>query len=165
MTPHLGDRTAALVDGQLGYAAREKALRHLTHCDSCRTAVEEERRVKGRVQTMPGAEPSADLLLALTRVSDQPAALDQQLARHLWFPHSRTGLGGLLLAGASTLSVGVLGLAYVVGGATAPAPNSVSPPVGRFSVEFADPEPSVRIADPATEAFPGTDTRARVGGR
>jgi anti-sigma factor RsiW len=178
VSPHLGDDVAAYVDGQLDYARRERALGHLSRCAACRAAVEHERRVKVRVQTLPGAEPSAALLSALTRMPGPPAgapvaawptavesAWPWQRARALVSPEGRAARGGLLLAGAGTVAAGVLGLAYVVGGATAREPGTVSPPVGQFGAEFAGAEQQVPLSDPAMDAFSVIGSRTPMGRR
>jgi anti-sigma factor RsiW len=174
VSPHLGDEVAAFVDGQLGYARQERALGHLSGCAACRAAVEQQRRVKARVQTLPGAEPSAALLSTLTRVpgaavrSDPPAfgPASPWPPTHAWVtPQSRTARGGLLLAGVGTVAAGVLGLAYVVGAATVRDPGAVSPPVGRFHAEFAGADQPVPLYDPAMDAFPVLDGRLPMGGR
>ena len=56
----LADVVAALVDGELDHAAREKAQRHLLHCDSCRAEVDVQRA------GVPG--PRADDTIADQRV-------------------------------------------------------------------------------------------------
>jgi hypothetical protein len=65
---HLGDRVAALVDGQLSADAVERAHAHLAGCRPCREVVEAERLMKARLASLPGPEPETDLverLLAL----------------------------------------------------------------------------------------------------
>lgn len=168
MNGHLGDNVAAFVDGELDYATRERALRHLDRCAGCLTAVEQERRVKQRIRSVPGAEPSAALLMALTDVNAAPGRhwpVPGDPTRHWPLPQGRSGRGGLLLAGAGSISAGVLGLAYVVGGAGAVASNPVSPPVGQFSAEFAGSEAPVPFSDPATDVFPAISEGLQVGGR
>jgi anti-sigma factor RsiW len=46
----LADLAAALVDGELDHAARERAQRHLLHCDACRAEVDAQRRLKARLR-------------------------------------------------------------------------------------------------------------------
>lgn len=171
MSSHLGDRVAAFVDGQMSYAAREKALHHLADCAECRAAVEQQRWVKATVQTLPGAEPSADLLSTLTRV---PMAGPEPTSWHApsssrWFgpgrgPYGPLGRGGLLLAGVTSLAAGYLGVAYAVGGPTSGGPDPVTPPVGRFSTEFAVSDPSAPFAEPAMDAFPVIGGLGRTAG-
>lgn len=65
---HLGERVAALVDGQLAADALERAHEHLAGCRQCREAVEAERLMKARLASLRGPEPGAGLrqrLLAL----------------------------------------------------------------------------------------------------
>ena len=164
MNRHLGTQVAALVDGQLDFAGREKALRHLSHCAQCRAEVEHERRLKARVQTLPGGEPSASLLTALTRLpADEPPVL-REPPRHWQPPEGRAGQGGLLLAGVGSVAAGVLTLAYVVGG-TAVAPDPVAPPVGRFSSEFAGTGQPMPLQDPEVDAFTLIGDPGPAGGR
>ena len=60
MTRHLGADAAALVDGELGDAARERALAHLTGCAACREEVEAQRRFKARLRDLGGLGPAPD---------------------------------------------------------------------------------------------------------
>ncbi|GAB2590301.1 zf-HC2 domain-containing protein [Streptomyces capparidis] len=64
---HLGDRLAALVDGELGHDARERVLAHLATCDECRREADEQRRVKETLTAAATAAPgpSAGLLARL----------------------------------------------------------------------------------------------------
>lgn len=70
---HLGDRLAALVDGELGHDARERVLAHLATCGKCKAEADAQRRLKSvfartappgpsegllaRLQGLPGGEP------------------------------------------------------------------------------------------------------------
>lgn len=170
MTVHLGDRVAAFVDGQLDYSRRERALKHLSGCERCRAAVDQQRWVKNRVQTLPGAEPSADLLSALSRVSAQerdpaPDPARPRSAAGPW-PTTHGGLrrGSLVLAGAGSLAAGFIGVAYAVGSAEPPGAEPVAPPVGRFSAQFAGSNP-MPLTDPAMDAIPALGNRDPAGGR
>jgi anti-sigma factor RsiW len=163
MTPpyrgHLGSRVSAYVDDALAGAERDAARRHLEECHDCRVAVTQERFVQNRLQALPGAEPSAALLLALQSVGCDGARRHATAAAgaRAMDPHSdpttqwrlpRPRHARLLLAGAGSVSAGLLGLAYVVGGTTAqPAP--VVPPVEEFSAEFAGQGEPLPFADPA----------------
>jgi hypothetical protein len=62
---HLGDRVAALVDGQLPADAVERAHSHLVGCRPCREAVEAERLMKARLASLRGPEPGVDLIQRL----------------------------------------------------------------------------------------------------
>ena len=65
----LGDVAAALVDGELDHAARERAHRHLAHCAGCRAEVEGQRQVKARLSGVAQPEPSAALTNRLLHVA------------------------------------------------------------------------------------------------
>lgn len=60
----LGDVVAALVDGELDHAARERAHRHLAHCPACRAEVEAERRLKSRLAGATDDPAPSDALTA-----------------------------------------------------------------------------------------------------
>ncbi|MEU9110399.1 zf-HC2 domain-containing protein [Streptomyces sp. NPDC048483] len=62
---HLGDRLAALVDGELGHDARERVLAHLATCGKCKAEADAQRRLKSVfAQTAPPG-PSEGLLARL----------------------------------------------------------------------------------------------------
>jgi anti-sigma factor RsiW len=175
VSAHLGDQVAAFVDGQLDYARRERALDHLRTCARCRDLVEQERWVKTRVQTLPGAEPSANLLSALTRVSvdDLEGDLEGPTApfppwpsteRRWLLPQDRLRRSSLFLAGAGSLAAGFIGVAYAIGSAAPAGDPPVSPPVGQFSAQFAGSQP-MPFSDPAMDAIPALGSRSSVGGR
>ncbi|MEW2413878.1 zf-HC2 domain-containing protein [Streptomyces sp. NPDC046866] len=70
---HLGDRLAALVDGELSHDARERVLAHLATCPKCKAEADAQRRLKtlfvesappplsagllARLQQLPGGGP------------------------------------------------------------------------------------------------------------
>lgn len=70
---HLGDRLAALVDGELGHDARERVLSHLATCWSCKAEADAQRRLKN-VFADTAPPPPSDGLLA--RLQGLPAAGD-----------------------------------------------------------------------------------------
>ena len=75
MSGCLGDVAAALVDGELDHAARERAHRHLAHCGPCRAEVDAQRRLKARLSGIEHREPPAaltDRLMHLTLPADEP---------------------------------------------------------------------------------------------
>ncbi|MDJ1136688.1 anti-sigma factor family protein [Streptomyces iconiensis] len=68
MTPtehHLGDRLAALVDGELGHDARERVLSHLATCRSCKAEADAQRRLKNVFADTAPPPPSEGLLARL----------------------------------------------------------------------------------------------------
>ncbi|MGW7353350.1 anti-sigma factor family protein [Streptomyces sp. NPDC054784] len=81
---HLGDRLAALVDGELGHDARERVLSHLATCWSCKAEADAQRRLKN-VFADAAPPPPSDGLLA--RLQGLPAGGD---------PGSGPGSGGTL---------------------------------------------------------------------
>lgn len=68
MTPaehHLGDRLAALVDGELGHDARERVLSHLATCRSCKAEADAQRRLKNVFADTAPPPPSDGLMARL----------------------------------------------------------------------------------------------------
>ena len=66
---HLGDRLAALVDGELGHDARERVLAHLATCAKCKAEADAQRRLKSVFAT--SAPPLA--LRGLPRPAPRPS--------------------------------------------------------------------------------------------
>ena len=66
---HLGDRISALVDGELGHEARDRALAHVAHCHSCHELLDDERAVKQALAAARAPEPPAALLDSLTAIA------------------------------------------------------------------------------------------------
>ncbi|WP_438485976.1 anti-sigma factor family protein [Streptomyces sp. S186] len=65
---HLGDRLAALVDGELGHDARERVLAHLATCGKCKAEADAQRRLKNVfAQALPPG-PSEGLLARLQQL-------------------------------------------------------------------------------------------------
>ncbi|MET9802216.1 zf-HC2 domain-containing protein [Streptomyces sp. NPDC006368] len=62
---HLGDRLAALVDGELGHDARERVLAHLATCARCKAEADAQRRVKSVFAQAAPPPPSEGLLARL----------------------------------------------------------------------------------------------------
>ncbi|MFF4601645.1 anti-sigma factor family protein [Streptomyces sp. NPDC001339] len=81
---HLGDRLAALVDGELGHDARERVLAHLATCGKCKAEADAQRRLKSVFAEAPLPGPSAGLL----------ARLQQLPGGDSGGPGSRLGAGG-----------------------------------------------------------------------
>ncbi|MFD5025347.1 zf-HC2 domain-containing protein [Streptomyces sp. NPDC058373] len=68
---HLGDRLAALVDGELGHEARERVLAHLATCCKCKAEADAQRRLKSVFATAAPPPPSESFL---ARLQGLPAA-------------------------------------------------------------------------------------------
>ncbi len=69
----LGERAAALADGELGPDARDAALAHLVNCDTCRDDVAGQRRLKARLGELSEPLPPAGLLERLTAMGGEDA--------------------------------------------------------------------------------------------
>ncbi|GHH81454.1 membrane protein [Streptomyces sulfonofaciens] len=62
---HLGDRLAALVDGELGHDARERVLAHLATCPRCKAEADAQRRLKNVFAEAAPPPPSESFLARL----------------------------------------------------------------------------------------------------
>ncbi|UQA93260.1 zf-HC2 domain-containing protein [Streptomyces halobius] len=82
---HLGDRLAALVDGELGHDARERVLAHLATCGKCKAEADAQRRLKSVFAETAPPGPSEGLL---ARLQGLPGGDPDG-------PGSRLGSGGL----------------------------------------------------------------------
>ncbi len=82
--PCLGEGLAALVDGELDHAARERLQAHLAHCAGCRAEVDAQRRLKGRLGRLgdpPLAPELTARLLALAVPGVEPAGPPREPVR------------------------------------------------------------------------------------
>jgi hypothetical protein len=78
---HLGDRVAALVDGQLAPDAFERAHSHLAGCRACRELVELERLTKSRLASMSAPEPGFELMARLSLMAGPDGPLPPREGR------------------------------------------------------------------------------------
>ncbi|WP_428952483.1 anti-sigma factor family protein [Streptomyces sp. cg35] len=62
---HLGDRLAALVDGELDHDARERVLAHLATCAKCKAEADAQRRLKSVFAEVAPPPPSESFLARL----------------------------------------------------------------------------------------------------
>ncbi|MFJ1651574.1 zf-HC2 domain-containing protein [Streptomyces sp. NPDC088337] len=62
---HLGDRLAALVDGELGHDMRDRALAHVATCPKCKAEVDAQRRLKNVFAQAAPPPPSESFLARL----------------------------------------------------------------------------------------------------
>ncbi|GAA1015991.1 membrane protein [Streptomyces sp. F-3] len=62
---HLGDRLAALVDGELGHDTRERVLAHVATCPKCKAEVDAQRRLKSVFAQAAPPPPSESFLARL----------------------------------------------------------------------------------------------------
>lgn len=81
MSSCLGDVVAALVDGELDHASREKAQRHLAHCATCRAEVDAQRRVKSRLGLVGEPGPSDGLTARLLGLAPGPDLVPAEVVR------------------------------------------------------------------------------------
>ncbi|MCX4548415.1 zf-HC2 domain-containing protein [Streptomyces sp. NBC_01387] len=73
---HLGDRLAALVDGELKHDARERVLAHLATCAKCKTEADAQRRLKSVFAETAPPPPSEGLLARLQGLPGGPGGDD-----------------------------------------------------------------------------------------
>jgi hypothetical protein len=62
---HLGDRLAALVDGELGHESRDRVLAHLATCAKCKAEADAQRRLKNVFAQAAPPPPSESFLARL----------------------------------------------------------------------------------------------------
>lgn len=123
---HLGDRTAAFVDGQLSGAEAAGAARHLELCQTCAAAVRAQRLLKWRMSRLAAAPvaPPDSLLGRLTELGDrlgEPAAAS---APALPVPRRRVVPRALMVGGLSMLAV-IGAYAVAPGGTPTSTPSRV----------------------------------------
>ena len=138
---HLGARAAAVVDGELGHAARDRALAHIAHCAQCRLEVEAQRRLKSRLANLGPTTPPADLTGRLLRMPpSHPPSGSRRPPRRSRRPSGRrlAGAGGGLL-------VVAISTAIAAGGQRDTAPP-VDPTATSYLVEHAANSSEARIA-------------------
>ncbi|MFE3517018.1 anti-sigma factor family protein [Streptomyces sp. NPDC059166] len=70
---HLGDRLAALVDGELKHDARERVLAHLATCARCKSEADSQRRLKSAFATSSAPSPSEGFLARLQGLPGGPS--------------------------------------------------------------------------------------------
>ncbi|MGY0491965.1 anti-sigma factor family protein [Streptomyces sp. WG-D5] len=99
---HLGDRLAALVDGELDHDARERVLAHLATCAKCKAEADAQRRLKS-VFSQAAPPPPSESFLA--RLQGLPAGSDSDAGSP---PFGGGGFGsGRTLGGARGFGQGV----------------------------------------------------------
>lgn len=104
---HLGDRAAALVDGQLTAEATERAAMHLVGCRPCRDAVELERLTKQRLASLRGPEPDDTFLAQLVAMAGPAGPLpprEERLEVAGAIPGATTGTTPGTMAGPVTVA-------------------------------------------------------------
>lgn len=147
----LGEVAAALVDGELDHASRERAQRHLTHCADCRAEVDAQRRLKAALADLtrtPGPPPElAARLMALPapgtdRVATGPlrpagpVSLRAAPGPGHRRPASRRGLRRRTAVGSAVAALGVVAIA--LGGPPSTTTAPVDPATDSFVVQHVD---------------------------
>lgn len=69
---HLGDRLAALVDGELGHDSRERVLAHLATCARCKAEADAQRTLKSVFASAAPPPPSEGFLARLQGLPGGP---------------------------------------------------------------------------------------------
>lgn len=160
---------AGLVDGELGHAARERALAHLAHCTVCRAEVEAQRRLKARLRSTSSSEPAPALLARLLELpgSEQSSYCDPgpgpatRRPGALRGPHARRGprtSGGprrpatrrrtRATVGGALLTLGTLAVLALGGAPTASSRTPLDPTGDDLLVEHARSAAELPLPDP-----------------
>lgn len=172
---HPLDKLSAVVDGALDHDSRDKVLSHLVGCDSCRSEVDAQRRLKARMAAQDAPEPSLDLMQRLMGVSSFSTEPREEVRPVLTpavslfpqrsaFPAGRTGgtrpgttrssrsrrrAGVLGAAGSAAAVASLLGTAFVVGDPSRSVqPPTLQPPMASFSSDHASTSGGAPFADP-----------------
>lgn len=178
---HLRDLIAALVDGELSHAERERALTHLAGCTTCRAEVAAHRALKDRLAQLSAPPAPAGLLAELRRMAEPGEPLprvrretvettrpptvpvgrrptDRGAAR----PAGRRSTGRrvrTVLTSGSVVVAATLATAFAVGGEPSAADQPVAPDVERYVVEHARTSRAVPFAEVPTGAIDVTFRR------
>jgi anti-sigma factor RsiW len=172
---HPLDKLSAVVDGALDHDSRDKVLSHLVGCDSCRSEVDAQRRLKARIAALESPEPSTDLMQRLMGVSSFSPEPREEIRPVLTsavslfpqrsaFPAGRMGAtrpgaprstrsrrrtGVLGAAGSAAAVASLLGTAFVVGDPSRQEqPPALQPPVASFTSDHASTTGGAPFADP-----------------
>jgi hypothetical protein len=168
---HLGVTVSALLDGQLDAASSERAWSHVHACALCGRQVEREGWVKTQLASMDGEEPPPPQLLgslyglgstAPGLPADRADRADEARAWQAVQEIEQRGRGrrraGLVVAGAGSVSVAVLGLAGLTGSTLG---IGSSTPSGPPSAAISGPRAGSATTSPNAVIAP----MARVHGR
>lgn len=160
---HPLDKLSAAVDGELDHDSRDKVLSHLVSCDSCRSEVEAQRKLRARLTAVEAPEPSLDLMQRLMGVPSFSTEPREEVRPVLTpavslfpqrsaFPAGRTGATGpgsrtarprrrtgvLSAAGSAAAVASLLGTAFVLGDpARQEQPPVLQPPVASLAADHA----------------------------
>jgi Putative zinc-finger len=142
---HLHHKLSALVDGELTGSARRRALAHLRSCADCRRELNATVDLKRRLTGLRPSEPSADLFFSLDAMPASAVTTADDTRRRA--PLRRA------LAGAGTVSIAFVSLAYVVGAPETSSVAAVVPPVEEANAQFAANAGGYGLSDPAVDAL------------
>jgi anti-sigma factor RsiW len=173
---HPLEKLSAVVDGELDHDSRDKVLSHLVGCDTCRSEVDAQRRLKARLAATAAPDPSVDLMQRLMGVSSFSTEPREEIRPVLTpafslspqrsaFPaarndatrpgsrtatRSRRRTGVLGAAGSAAAMASLLGTAFVLGDpARSEQPPALQPPpVTSFSADHAGAGVGTTFADP-----------------
>jgi len=181
---HLRDLIAALVDGELSHAERERALTHLAGCTVCRAEVAAHRALKDRLADLATPPAPSGLLTELQRLAEpgEPLPPARRAPVEVTRPPTvsvgrrpgergstrpsrrstrgrrvRTALTSGTVAVAATLLT-----AFAVGGEPDPVDPAVAPDVDSYVVEHARTSRAVPFAELPADAI---DVSFRRGDR
>ncbi|MFE2874655.1 zf-HC2 domain-containing protein [Streptomyces roseus] len=158
---HLGDRLAALVDGELSHDARERVLAHLATCAKCKAEADAQRRLKSmfvesappplsagllaRLQGLPGGGPDGPS----GRSSGPPAPPGAELFGYVAPAAPQQGFRihevGRPRRRFAFVAAGAVSLAAIALGGSLPV-DSLEPTV-RGEVPASRPGPAVAVTD------------------
>lgn len=152
---HLGDRVAALVDGELSDAEREAALSHAAGCPRCGDDVRSARLLKAALAGVASPQLAPDLLLSLSSLTatgglsltpERSLFARPALLRSADVP----GLRRVVAGGMGVMVAGMVGASMLAAPTAAPALTTVA------AVTTAAPTalPLPHRVDPATSAVP-----------
>lgn len=155
---HLGNRTSALLDGQLSAEDTERAWEHVHSCHACRDLVEREGWVKTRLAglTFEVAAPSTPDWLkgSLMGACEHGAPGDVYLQPSLE-QRRRTSVG-MVAIGSGAVGAAVVGvLAFGVAPASAPSIERPAP----ASITTPDTRPAPVVVQPTAFARAGKHRR------
>lgn len=155
---HLGDRVAALVDGQLADDEMAAADEHLAECAQCRATVAQQRALKRRMTGLTTAPPPPASLVSTLTDLDRVRGAARPTRSRIWVRvlRSRPARTAAAFTGASVI-VGVA--AYAAGAPAGDDAQPVTPPVDTFVAKFAtastDPLPAAaRVQHPGRAGRP-----------
>jgi anti-sigma factor RsiW len=152
---HLGDIVTALIDGELGVEARDRALSHAAGCPRCKADVDAERRLKAKLRGTPTPASAESFLLAsLLEIPASPLSMTPLTPGWGDGPHrSSRRIRHPYVLGAGCAASVVIGFAGAAAlGASGGGGRLVSPAVSTYTVENAATTGGVPLTDADLQA-------------